>query len=82
MEGYKWKKIIPTNENDPDEAPRKKDDHTTDAIRYIIMSRPDIQTGGAVNKFEIKQKTKQLDPHAQLLNNAIKNNPKDFIKLK
>lgn len=42
MENYKWKKIMPTSEDDPIEKPRKKDDHLLDDVRYLLMSRPDI----------------------------------------
>jgi len=82
LEGYKWKKIIPTNENDPDEAPRKKDDHLVDPMRYIIMSRPDISQGSVVNKHEIKRKQEKLDPNSQILEHAKKLFPDDFIKLR
>jgi hypothetical protein len=37
VETYKWKKIQPTSEDDPQEAPRKRDDHTVDVVRYMIM---------------------------------------------
>ena len=44
IESYKRKK--PKNDDeDPDESPVKKDDHTLDAVRYGIMSRPDISFG-------------------------------------
>lgn len=79
MEGYKWKKISSANENDPDEAPRKKDDHTVDPTRYIIMSRPDFSSGGVQEKKSSVKVNK--DPHDQLLQNAKKNNPGDFINL-
>ena len=81
MEGYKWKKISPANENDPDEAPRKRDDHTVDPTRYIVMSRPDFASGGVVSKKGQEKADKIADPNQQLLDNAIKNNPGDFIKL-
>jgi len=79
MEGYKWKKISSSNENDPDEAPRKKDDHTIDPTRYVVMARPDFQSGGVqVSNRSIKV---DKDPHTQLLENSIKHNPGDFIQL-
>ena len=42
VENWKWRKLRPTQEkenNQPDE-PMGKDDHANDAMRYIIMSRP------------------------------------------
>ncbi len=81
FEGYKWKKVIPANENDPAEVPRKKDDHNLDGARYIIMSRPDITTGGALQRFKREEEEARKDPHSQLLAIAEKNNPEDFIKL-
>ena len=81
IEGYKWKKMSSANENDPDESPRKKDDHLVDPFRYIIMSRPDIMVGGAVTRYEDEEEEKKKDPHGQLLKIAMKNNQEDFIKI-
>lgn len=44
VEGYRRKKVTNVDE-DPSEKPLKKDDHTLDAVRYGIMSRPDITIG-------------------------------------
>lgn len=66
-EGYKWKKISPTNENDPEEKPRKKDDHVLDPIRYIVMSRPDIKQASAIRSFTTEKEDRQKDPHGQAL---------------
>lgn len=86
IENYKWKKIMPTSENDPEEKPRKKDDHLMDVLRYIVMSRPDISLGNAVNRFKkladrvVPNKRDQLLTHDEkLLKQALKNNPRDFI---
>ncbi len=79
LEGYKWSKQSPTDENDAKEAPRKKDDHNVDCVRYIIMSRPDITIGTALQRFPKEDKVK--DPHSQLLEVAQRNNPEDFVKL-
>lgn len=81
MEGYKWKKISSANENDPDEAPRKKDDHTVDPTRYVVMGRPDFASGGVTSKYTIEAELKKKDPNSQLLEIAQKNNPGDFIPL-
>jgi len=81
IEGYKWAKQSATDENDPKEKVRKKDDHTTDPIRYIVMSRPDINVGGVVNRYEIEKKESKRDQQSQLLENSMKYNPNDFIKL-
>lgn len=69
MESYKWKKTSATSENDPDEAPRKRDDHLVDCLRYIIMSRPDISSGSVRRKFKPDNKS---DPHGLYLINAQK----------
>lgn len=39
---YRWKDLSPSAEEHQDqpEAPRKKDDHACDALRYGVMSRP------------------------------------------
>lgn len=66
-ESYKWKKISPTSENDPDEKPRKKDDHNLDGARYIIMSRPDISISSVHRKFTTEREDRKKDPHGQLL---------------
>jgi PBSX family phage terminase large subunit len=66
-EGYKWKKISPTNENDPEEKPRKKDDHVLDPIRYIVMSRPDIKQASATKMQTTEREDRKLDPHGQAL---------------
>jgi phage terminase large subunit len=39
---YKWKPKPPTQEADPKEEPLEKDDHDVDALRYLLMTRPDI----------------------------------------
>jgi PBSX family phage terminase large subunit len=81
LEGYKWKKITPTNENDPDEEPRKKDDHLVDPLRYIVMSRPDIKQASVQNKFKVAQQEKKIDPNSQLLEHHKKQFSGDFINL-
>ncbi|RLF01248.1 MAG: hypothetical protein DRJ64_10885 [Thermoprotei archaeon] len=86
IELYKWKKIMPTSEDDPDEKPRKKDDHLVDVMRYIVMSRPDISMGNVLTRSRkladrvIPAKKDQLLSHDdKLLKIALKNNPNDFI---
>lgn len=81
IESYKWKKIIQTNENDPDEAPRKKDDHLIDPLRYIVMSRPDISTSGVSSKYARETETKKTDPNTQLLEHHKKQFAGDFMKI-
>jgi PBSX family phage terminase large subunit len=40
VSNWKWKKLKPgIQKNEPDE-PENRDDHTCDALRYIVMSRP------------------------------------------
>jgi len=66
-ESYKWKKLMPTSENDPEEKPRKKDDHVIDPIRYIVMSRPDISQGSVRKNYTTEREDRKRDPNAQLL---------------
>ena len=66
-EAYKWKKISTTSENDPEEKPRKKDDHNLDGARYIIMSRPDISIASVHRKILTPKEEKRIDPHGQLM---------------
>lgn len=80
-ENYKWKKIQPTNENDPEEVPRKKDDHNLDGARYIVMSRPDINQASAVKKYTTEREDRKKDPHGQLLEHYKKSFPQDKIFL-
>jgi PBSX family phage terminase large subunit len=81
LEGYKWKKISTTDENDPKEAPRKKDDHLVDPMRYIVMSRPDIKQASAIKTATTEKEERKKDPNSQLLEHAKKLFPGDFIKL-
>jgi len=67
-EGYKWKKLSSTNENDPEEAPRKKDDHNLDGARYVIMSRPDITQASARKSHTTDREDRRLDPNSQTIN--------------
>jgi len=86
-EGYKWKKISPTSENDPEEKPRKKDDHVLDPIRYIVMSRPDIKQASAHKTHTTEREDRKADPHGQaidakaLLEHQRKQFKDDFIDL-
>ncbi len=56
IEKYKWKKISTTSEDDAPEAPRKKDDHAMDCIRYALMDMPDITNGGVSTKKPLQDK--------------------------
>lgn len=40
MENYRWKQLKYGADSNNPEAPVKKDDHSVDALRYAIMSRP------------------------------------------
>jgi hypothetical protein len=45
MKKYRWKTYANKKlqyENNPYDEPHKKDDHACDALRYIIMTRPDL----------------------------------------
>ena len=46
MKRYRWKTYANKKlayENNPYDEPHKKDDHACDALRYMIMTRPDIK---------------------------------------
>ena len=79
-EGYKWKKVNQSSENDPEEKPRKKDDHLLDPIRYITMSRPDISGANVVNKSKEEAKRRKQDPHNQLLEDKLVEHHKKRFK--
>lgn len=79
IENYKWAKISQTSEDDPQEKVRKKDDHCVDVLRYIIMSRPDITTSGVKSK--LNNQANKKDPDGLVLDNVVKQFPKDFIKV-
>lgn len=86
-ESYKWKKISSANENDPEEKPRKKDDHLIDPVRYIAMSRPDFSISKVVKKYKTPKEERKEDPHSQklpeeeLLEHHKKRFKDDFINL-
>lgn len=88
LESYKWAKPSSTSEDDPQEKVRKKDDHTTDVVRYILMSRPDKESGTVFTKrnnnglMAMKpSKRDQVLPTSDeaILENLRKQNPNDFL---
>lgn len=49
MQRYRWRTAISARTRErinPYEEPVKKDDHAVDALRYFVMSRPDLSTLG------------------------------------
>lgn len=44
IESYKWQRVKPGQQKNEPDAPVKKNDHACDALRYLIMSRPDAAT--------------------------------------
>lgn len=40
VQNWKWKKLKPGEEKNQPDEPMGKDDHTCDALRYMVMSRP------------------------------------------
>ena len=42
---YRWSKQNKKNLNDPRETPTKTNDHALDALRYLVVSRPENDTG-------------------------------------
>ena len=85
LENYKWKKISQTSEDDPEEKPRKKDDHLMDCIRYFVMDRPDITTSGVnsyrsntLDKLTERKQDQLLSTEEIYLNNLKRLYPNDF----
>lgn len=39
--GYAWKDVPTSQDRDPDEKPKKVNDHLMDEIRYVVASRPE-----------------------------------------
>jgi phage terminase large subunit len=59
IENYKWQKLKPGIEKNEPDAPVKKNDHACDALRYLIMSRPETEVdsrekfvSGSMEEFE------------------------------
>lgn len=70
--GYKWKRLKPGQEKNEPEEPVKHNDHLCDALRYLIMSRPEAPVQKTVISYEkhaevtfdpfmIEEKTEQID---------------------
>jgi hypothetical protein len=74
LEQYKWRKISSTSEDDPKEEPRKRNDHGVDALRYLIMSRPDIEL------IEIPTEDKIIDARVPSLDWQTLKKDKDKLK--
>ena len=77
---YRWREYQhreTKNRNNPYEVPRKKDDHAVDALRYFLMSRPELVTmyespdRNPVNGFEDYEALQGADfgtrPHFEVL---------------
>lgn len=80
IEGYKREKPK-HDDKDPDEKPVKKDDHTLDAVRYGIMSLPDISLGSVHSTHGLGRPKVPVNVDGdgdELLKHAAKNNPGDF----
>jgi PBSX family phage terminase large subunit len=77
IETYKFKKKKNDDEN-PLEEPVKKDDHCLDAVRYGIMSRPDVSFGSVHSNSKLKPPAKPKNIEEELLKNALRNHPDDF----
>lgn len=79
LEGLKWAKISHTSENDPIEKPRKRDDHLTDNLKYIVMSRPDISLMTVhtpkIEKVNLNWETIKNDKEA--LENLLRTKPEE-----
>lgn len=86
VETYKWAKIRPENENDPEEKVRKRDDHTCDALRYGIMSlsrgKGSVKSKGGMD-YRLQLKKEKRDQALPITEKAIVENmrklyPEDF----
>jgi phage terminase large subunit-like protein len=68
---YRWKTYADKKkqfENNPYDEPHKKDDHAMDALRYAIMTRPDL----AANDDELNEGKlrKAMDEHGDMMSAA------------
>jgi hypothetical protein len=55
LRAYRWKTYANKNlqyQNNPYDEPHKKDDHACDALRYMIMTRPDLAAATADHDFD------------------------------
>ena len=59
---YRWAKAT-RSEDDPKEAPVKRDDHLLDALRYVVMSRPYGET--------VTEDEAQMSPHERRMREEI-----------
>lgn len=71
IESYKWQKLKPGQEKNEPDAPVKKNDHACDALRYLIMSRPEasekaeVMVKGSLAYFEMMER-RQRERHEEL----------------
>lgn len=76
LKRYRWKTYADKKkqfENNPYDEPHKKDDHACDALRYAIMTRPDLAANdNQVNEYDLREAMRELDQTmAAVYNNEI-----------
>lgn len=52
--GYRWAAKPKNSKNDAREAPQKSNDHAMDALRYLVVSRPENDTGRDPEPFDVR----------------------------
>lgn len=68
---YRWKPTPYGAMEDPKERPLKKDDHDVDALRYLLMSRPQLPTERSVIEPWIWSRPMELARHAKRLGKTV-----------
>jgi hypothetical protein len=54
MRGYRWAQTPKNSKNDAREMPQKWNDHAVDALRYLVVSRPENDTGADPAPFNVR----------------------------
>lgn len=81
LKGYRWKTYANKNlqyQNNPYDEPHKKDDHACDALRYIIMTRPDLAS--ATQDHDFDSVMRQLDQKIVMASDANYDDPRGLLK--
>ncbi len=54
LRGYRWAQQPKNSKNDSREAPQKHNDHACDSLRYLVVSRPENDTGADPNAYNVR----------------------------
>lgn len=85
LKRYRWKTYANKKlqyENNPYDEPHKKDDHACDALRYAIMTRPDLTAQSALNNEDnVRDIMEKLNKRMGIIDmNDRVADPNDFIE--